>query len=142
MRFDLATLIAISTASAFQMAMFAWHPVAAVSCSTLAMTLFLAVRWLRTGSPRGTMLDVCCTFAGFAWMMTFVAATMVAHAAYYTFIAGWPPSEAAYVDMPTAIVLIVAMYGGCAAIGGLVLGLVSVGFARVGVFTPQSLIDR
>ena len=44
--------------------------------------------------------------------------------------------------MPTAIVLIVAMYGGCAAIGGLVLGLVSVGFARVGVFTPQSLIDR
>lgn len=136
MRFDLATLIALSTASAFHMAIFPRHPVAALSCATLAMTLFVTVRWVRSGLLSGVKLIIASSFAGFGWMIAFVIATMLAHAIYYAFVTGWPSTEVDYIDMPTAIALIFVMYGGGAAIGGLLIGLILAGLVASGVVLP------
>ncbi|PHQ35862.1 hypothetical protein [Rhodopirellula bahusiensis] len=74
-------------------------------------------------------------------MMTFVVATMIAHAAYYTLVSGWPSSENSYIDVPTAVVLIVLMYGGGAAVGGFAIGAISAGLARSGVIRTASQAD-
>ncbi len=129
MQFGLPFLIAVLTASAFEVSLIRTHPLWAFSIATLIMVIFSFAQRLRQDSNHGGRLIWTGTAASFIWMMIFGGAAFFVGFVHATATNTWPDQDQVYIDTPTALFIFTIIYGGGAAIVGFLAGcLVQLGF--------------
>lgn len=118
-------VIAVLTASAIQMSLIRTHPVWSLSLATLMMTTFTLTQFLKRDRTHDGRLIWIGAAVSFIWMMVLGGATFAVGYLYTSVTNTWPDPDEVYIDTPTAVIIFIAMYGGVAAMVGLIVGSIA-----------------